>query len=83
MGASGPSGGGGDDAGGGGDDAAAAQGKLRAAAAAIPNYSGREEQVVRLSKRLLNVFYFCGTIFAGPSRAGIRKIVNWNFWIID
>lgn len=33
--------------------------------AAIPNYSQREEHVVALSKRLLHIFYFCGTVFAG------------------
>jgi hypothetical protein len=60
---SGPSGGGGDDADGDDDDAAA----NRRPVSAIPNYSEREEQVVRLSKRLLNIFYFCGTIFAGRS----------------
>lgn len=38
----------------------------RRADGAIPSYSDREEQVVRLSKRLLNVFYVCGAIFAGP-----------------
>lgn len=35
-----------------------------ASAPAIPNYSEREEHVVRLSKRMLHFFYFCGTIFA-------------------
>jgi hypothetical protein len=50
-----------------GDDDTESQTQQRVTA--IPNYSEREEQVVRLSKRLLNIFYFCGTIFAGPYSA--------------
>lgn len=39
-----------------------------AARAVLPNNSEREERVTRISTRLLHLFYFCGSIFAGPSQ---------------
>lgn len=44
--------------------------------APIPNYSQREEHVVALSKRLLHIFYFCGTIFAGMYLVYVGPLID-------